>query len=271
MMPGTTPESGAYHLPADEATAVMERRRLLAMAELLDPETRRRIESLGLASGWHCLEVGPGAGTVSEWLGQRVGERGEVVSLDLDLRFHVEVGPPVTRIEADLMQAPLPRDHFQLAHARAVIEHLPDPLAALTRMVECLAPGGWLVVEDGDFITVDEAPVAEPFRRLHAAATAAGLLRSPHWNRRYGSRLLGDLQALALEDVEIDGTLRTMIGGTRGAESYLLGLEFAVPGLVAAGLIDEAIAREALLLARRPDFRLPSPLHVIGVGRKPMR
>ncbi len=263
--------AGEYRVPRDEQAFRMERQRLLDMAELLDPETRERIDALGLAPGWRCLEVGGGAGTIARWLGERVGDEGHVLSLDLDLRFHVEVGPRVKLHEGDLMQEVLPRDHFQLAHSRAVIEHLADPRAGLARMVDALAPGGWIVIEDGDFITVDEAAMPGSFRQLHEAATAAGLLRSPHWKRRYGSRLLADLQSLPLEDVEIAGTLRTLVGGTPGAQSYVIGLAYAVPGLVAAGLIEEGVANEALDLARRPDFRLPSPLHVTGIGRKPAR
>jgi len=80
-----------------------------------------------------------------------------------------------------------------------------------------------------------------------------------------------DLMQLSLEDVAVDETRRTLVGGTPGAESYLLGLEYAVPGLVAGGLIEAKVAEEALALARRSDFSLPGPVHVIGVGRKPLR
>lgn len=51
-----------------------------------DAATIRYLEEIGVSSGWRCLEVGGGGGTIAEWLCQRVGTAGHVVATDLDTR-----------------------------------------------------------------------------------------------------------------------------------------------------------------------------------------
>jgi len=37
-----------------------------------DPGTRELLDSLGVGSGWSCLEAGAGAGSIAAWLAERV-------------------------------------------------------------------------------------------------------------------------------------------------------------------------------------------------------
>src|SRR5206468_403259 len=64
-----------------------ERDRLRAIESLFDPASIRYLEELGVSGGWHCLEVGCGAGGLALWLADRVGPSGRVVAIDLDTRF----------------------------------------------------------------------------------------------------------------------------------------------------------------------------------------
>jgi hypothetical protein len=47
--------------------------RFAALAAIYDPQTIRHLETLGVACGWRCLEVGAGSGTIAKWLADRVG------------------------------------------------------------------------------------------------------------------------------------------------------------------------------------------------------
>jgi ubiquinone/menaquinone biosynthesis C-methylase UbiE len=51
----------------DDASAV-EYQRLDLMSKILDPWTREYITTLGVGEGWHCLELGGGNGSITEWL-----------------------------------------------------------------------------------------------------------------------------------------------------------------------------------------------------------
>ena len=55
-----------------------ESRRLELLQQRLDPLTKRRIESLGVAKGNRCLEIGGGRGSITRWLSGVVGPSGRV-------------------------------------------------------------------------------------------------------------------------------------------------------------------------------------------------
>ena len=66
----------------DNAAAV-EYKRLDLMSKILDPWTQSYLAELGVAEGWHCLELGGGNGSIAEWLAAKVGASGSVTSLDI--------------------------------------------------------------------------------------------------------------------------------------------------------------------------------------------
>ncbi len=47
---------------------VYERERLAALEHNVDPGTINALDANGGSSGWDCLEVGAGDGTIAEWL-----------------------------------------------------------------------------------------------------------------------------------------------------------------------------------------------------------
>ncbi|WP_051813908.1 bifunctional 2-polyprenyl-6-hydroxyphenol methylase/3-demethylubiquinol 3-O-methyltransferase UbiG, partial [Kitasatospora sp. MBT63] len=185
-----------------------ERARLAALEQVYDGATRDRIAALGDATGWRCLEVGCGGGSIARWLATRVGAGGEVLAIDLDLRFAAAHDRPNLRVERhDVTAGPLPSTGFDLVHARAVLEHLPQRDEVLRTLADALAPGGVLMVEDFDI----DGPMADAVARywpaghgeaagrlmaaLRAAFGAAGV------DTGYGRRLPAQLAALGLTGV----------------------------------------------------------------------
>jgi len=151
-----------------------ELERLRMIEQLFDPASRRRLLSTGLQSGWRCLEVGPGAGSIMTWMSEVAGPTGQVVAVDLDPKFLGESGQSkVEIVRADIRTAQFPEQSFDLVHARYVLIHLPDYEVALTKMFASLKPGGWLVLEEPDFsasrgITGDEQEL-ESLRKVNQA------------------------------------------------------------------------------------------------------
>ena len=71
-----------------------ERERLAAIEAACDPITIECLEKIGVADGWHCLEVGAGAGSIAEWLCQRVGANGRVLATELETKFLEAIDAP---------------------------------------------------------------------------------------------------------------------------------------------------------------------------------
>ena len=57
--------------------------RLRLMSDLLDPSSEFHLLRIGVATGWRCLEIGAGNGSLSQWLAQRVGPTGHVIASDI--------------------------------------------------------------------------------------------------------------------------------------------------------------------------------------------
>ena len=68
--------------------------RLTALAAMFDSGTIRHLEDRGVRPGWHCLEVGGGAGSIAAWLAARVGPTGRVLATDVDPRFLERIDLP---------------------------------------------------------------------------------------------------------------------------------------------------------------------------------
>ena len=57
--------------------------RLRLMSDLLDPSSQFHLLRTGVATGWRCLEIGAGNGSLSRWLAKRVGPSGHVIASDI--------------------------------------------------------------------------------------------------------------------------------------------------------------------------------------------
>ena len=56
--------------------------RLRMIEAARDPSTIQLLERTGIQSGWRCLELGPGGGSMLKWIGERVGTFGKVFGVE---------------------------------------------------------------------------------------------------------------------------------------------------------------------------------------------
>lgn len=250
-----------------------QRRRLALLESWFDPGTIRHLEALGVAPGWRCLEVGAGGGSIAEWLAARVGPDGGALATDLDTRFLDALDTPNVEVRRhDIVTDPLPEASFDLAHARFVVEHLPDRMAALRPMAAALKPGGWLLIESTDhcsWLPDPSAPAADA--ALFSAFTAAflQLFRLSGVDVNAGRALYGELRALGLEEIGAEGRVFMARGGSPEAEVWRLTAEQVSERLVAAGLLSADEMARTLALMATPDFAWMEGLVMAGWGRKP--
>ena len=176
-----------------------ERVRLAGLESALDPGTHAHLLRLGVGPGRRCLEIGAGGGAIALWLAEHVLPNGKVVATDLETDFleqQAARSPALEVLRHDITVEDLPTG-FDLVHARWLVEWLPDKRQALRRMLAALRPGGVLLDEEPDFVTIYEA--AEPPRAPARHARGDGpsgtnvpgrlRIRSPSPRRRLRSRL----------------------------------------------------------------------------------
>ena len=164
-MAGTS-EPTSYRINEDPDQIRREHDRLHTLARVIDPMTQRTLEEIGVGHGWHCCDVGSGAGTVAAWMAERVGPAGSVVSLDVDTRFQPTRSEVIEVRTADITVEPIGDAEFDLVHARGVLQHIASREAVLDAMINAAKPGGWIVVTDTDWLQFDAQPVPEPFATL---------------------------------------------------------------------------------------------------------
>jgi SAM-dependent methyltransferase len=140
---------------AFENARAVQPERLRLLAALLDDGTFRLLERLGVQSGWRCLELGGGGGSVASWLCDRTAPGGSVLATDIDTTVLRELEHPNLEVRVhDVLTDELPEREFDLVHARLLLAWLADPEQGLRKMVAALRPGGCLLVEEMDFQSI---------------------------------------------------------------------------------------------------------------------
>ena len=98
-----------------------ERARLSGMEALWDAGSRALLEELGIGTGWKCLEVGAGGGSLVEWMAavrtlpRSTSTRASWTSWPL-------ISIEVRRV--DIREDELPQAEFDLVHSRLVLARL---------------------------------------------------------------------------------------------------------------------------------------------------
>jgi SAM-dependent methyltransferase len=236
----------------DDASAV-EYQRLDLMSKILDSWTRGYLTTLGVGEGWHCLELGGGNGSITEWLAAKVGAFGSVTAIDINPAL-LELVPAQNVLvqQMDVRTGELPSESYDLVTCRALLhqiaEYAPQVLA---RMVEALRPGGWLLIQEPDFHL---APTTEPEAWAH---TWQGLIDWGHANGvdwLIGRKLPSMMSALGLGHPEAKTDVQNLRGRDRGALYFQLFFSEVRDRVISAGQLDAATIDTASALLNDPDY-----------------
>jgi SAM-dependent methyltransferase len=247
------------------------RQRLTFLEAIHDPHSIRYLERLGVGAAWQCLEVAAGGGSVTEWLCNRVGPTGHVLATDIDTRFLEGLDHSNLEVRRhDVLREPLPEAVFDLVHTRALLMHLAEREVALRNMVEALKPGGWLLIEDSDDVSMVLDPrfgLSQPFAKGRSALrqffAAAG------FDSNYGRLLAGDMCAAGLVEVGGEGHIELLRPATPQHQFALLTFGQVRARLAQTGVLSEEDADAFVAAFSAPDFVAMSPITLAVWGRKP--
>jgi len=243
------------------------RERLVLQQQFTDPATQRRIAALGSMCGWHCLEVGAGAGSIAQWLCNRVGPDGRVLAIDLDTRFLSHLSEPGLQVrQADIVSEELPVSAFDLIHTRLLLVHLREREAVVRKLMRSLKRGGWLLLEERELAPIRHAttpPYAAAWAALEAVMRAGGI--DPSWAHEMPNLLARE----GLIDVGAEGEFPLFTGGSPMAKLYRNTGEQMSERLVASGLIDNDHLTCAIQTLLHTTDWLVAPPTFAAWGRRP--
>lgn len=231
-----------------------ERRRLTALADLMDPYTIHALGRIAIQPDWRCVEIGAGLGTVSQWMAEQLGDDGEVLCTDLQTTFIDEIDHPrIETEELDITKPPTHEDRFDLAVVRAVHHHIPDRDAALRNLIRMLRPGGHMLFIEPDIHPVfsDDHPV---WKRLWQAAFQWGERRDIDYFT--GRRVAEHLASLGMDVISVRGETALFNGpkaSDPAGELYRMTFDVMLPDLISMGFLTDADAQAVADLFDNPD------------------
>ena len=155
-----------------------------------------------LTPGAAVLDVGCGPGTITAGLAGRVAG-GRVIGIDSVAEVLIEARQEAGRQGAtnvdfevgDVYGLRFGDGEFDVVHAHQVLQHLTDPVAALSEMRRVCRPGGVVAVRDGDYggvLLYPPDPVLDQWMDIYHAVARANHVEAdggrhlPEWCRQAG-------------------------------------------------------------------------------------
>jgi SAM-dependent methyltransferase len=244
--------------------------RFTALSDLYDSSTFATFERIGIKPGWKCWEVGAGGPSVPYGLAQRCIPGGFVLATDIDITWTKQTGQPFDVSLHDAAAEAPPRNDFDLAHARLVLQHIQEREAAFSNLVSSLKPGGWLVIEDFDSVLLPYACL-DPQREAEHRANRIRegfrkLLELRGVDRSYGGKLARLFRTAGLLDVSVE--MRMPVTNPAGRMLERANVAQTAQGLVKIGAATDFEISAHLSALDAGDIDIVMPGMFTAIGRK---
>jgi 2-polyprenyl-3-methyl-5-hydroxy-6-metoxy-1,4-benzoquinol methylase len=249
------------------------RERLQELESIEDQSSIHFLKLTSLSRGWHCLEIGGGNGSIVRWLCQNVGETGRVIATDIETRYLQDIHFPQLEVRIhDIAHDTLENDAFHLVHVRHVLIHIVQRENALYRIVHAVKPGGWVVIEESDFITNQAAPSnPEDIQLLYHTVMQEiyRVYRQNGMDLHYGMKVFNELRLLGMHEILAQGRMRIIIGGSDEALFHKRTYTQLKPKVLDSGRVSSKQYEQFLELHTDPLFAYHSRLTISTLARRP--
>ncbi len=205
-----------------------------------------------LQPGWSLLDVGCGPGTITRDLARRVApgpvvgvdaaaevvaEARSLMAGDADVALSFEVG--------SVLELAFDAATFDAVHAHQLLQHVGDPVAALTEMRRVCRPGGLVAARDSDYPAMRFFPEDGELDRAFALYGELTRINGATWDA--GRRLLHWANRVGFDEVVASGSVWCF--ATPADRAWWGGLW--ADRFTASSLADQLLAHG---LARRADL-----------------
>jgi 2-polyprenyl-3-methyl-5-hydroxy-6-metoxy-1,4-benzoquinol methylase len=181
--------------------------RMRLIEQAVDEESIARLRSTDVRHGWHCLELGAGAGSIARWMAGAVGDQGRVVAIDRKATYLADLpSPPCEIVEGEFLDLPLDAE-FDLAHCRYVMIHNRHSQSMLEKLNRLLRPGAFLVVEEPDFTSAQLLNRESDVSHLRVNKAICRMFEEMELDPAYGLSLPAKITAAGLTVVSVDARL----------------------------------------------------------------
>ena len=182
--------------------------RLSMQADVAWNLEKQQLLKVGISADSRVVDVGCGPGLLSRRIASLV-PYGSVIGVDADdeLLDRARQGArdsqldQVSFVKAWASEMPLPTASADLAYARFLLQHVPDPAAVVFEMTRVVAPGGQVMIVDTDDAGIMMHPEPAGLSEL-LDASKAGQARLGG-DRHIGRKLSSLLTEAGLESVEL--------------------------------------------------------------------
>jgi SAM-dependent methyltransferase len=195
------------------------------------------------------------------------------VATDIDTRFLDELTFAQLEIpKHNIATEALESAAFDLVHTRNVLMHLPERQEVIKKMANAVKPGGWLLVEEPDFVTEAVDSSSPPsWQCLHAKVMQEiyTLWKARGIDFGVGARSFGLLRSLGFQSLRMEGRTQMIQGSSPEAGMFKLSFEQLRDVVLSTGWITRREFDDFLALYDNPSFAWRADLRLSTWGRRP--
>jgi ubiquinone/menaquinone biosynthesis C-methylase UbiE len=250
--------------------------RLTIKENIQDPATLDYLEKIGIKNGWHCLELGGGAGSITAWLCEKVGVNGRIEVIDTETRFLERLNyKNLEVIKADISGYDFGAEKYDLIHGRDILLHIRNRDKVLEKLCGAVKNNGWILLEEPDTSADTPDPLLSGYEKnLYNKVTDAlyHFLQRKGVDPYYGASLLSKLKKLGFTSLNAEGRVQMFTGGYDMPKTpHIMAFEQLKDDLIGNGYTTKNEFAEFLKLFRNNNFSWREGLTISVWGRKPMK